>query len=426
MGIRQLITRIIEGYEPSVAAYDATARGIEAGEKTPHQIDEQYWPQPGEVCTDPDHAHGRSGAEIRNAARTEPVEGVDYFEYPQTAEGEARRGYDQARPAGTPEEREFYHRFEAEEESARAAQAADETAELEAQEAARLADGWYPAMAARERAIAELAGMTVDAWRDLSATRQAELSGPWSPDEIRDAAASWDEPLPGEADPENADQAALNAPDSEHVRDGCVISDDLHAATAAFDAGEIDRAEYEARCEGYHAELDALFAASTDTLEKKYSFPEPAAEPPDGDSFLAAPSAEDDRCGTCHRDAHRPGMPTASQGHAYVAPSAGEADWPLDRAAEIDMEQREFREQQAEYFGRAGAGRQAERDAAASWPEGTAGLEKFSWPEPDPAAPVPYELTGRGAGQAVADHMAEREVGPGFLEAVSADREAGQ
>lgn len=30
----------------------------------------------------------------------------------------------------------------------------------------------------------------------------------------------------------------------------------------------------------------------------------------------------DDRCATCHRDAHRPGMPTANHGHAYVAPRA--------------------------------------------------------------------------------------------------------
>jgi hypothetical protein len=39
--------------------------------------------------------------------------------------------------------------------------------------------------------------------------------------------------------------------------------------------------------------------------------------------------------------------------------------------------------------------------------------------------PVPYELTELGAAQAVADQMTEREVGPGYLESVAADREAG-
>ena len=39
--------------------------------------------------------------------------------------------------------------------------------------------------------------------------------------------------------------------------------------------------------------------------------------------------------------------------------------------------------------------------------------------------PVPYELTELGAGQAVADQMTEREVGPGYLADLAADREAG-
>jgi hypothetical protein len=30
----------------------------------------------------------------------------------------------------------------------------------------------------------------------------------------------------------------------------------------------------------------------------------------------------DDRCSTCHRDAHRPGMPTENHGHAYSSPAA--------------------------------------------------------------------------------------------------------
>jgi hypothetical protein len=40
--------------------------------------------------------------------------------------------------------------------------------------------------------------------------------------------------------------------------------------------------------------------------------------------------------------------------------------------------------------------------------------------------PVPYELTELGAGQAVADRMNEREVGPGYMAAPVADVEAGQ
>lgn len=31
---------------------------------------------------------------------------------------------------------------------------------------------------------------------------------------------------------------------------------------------------------------------------------------------------KDNRCAACHRDAHRPGMPTENHGHAYVAPHA--------------------------------------------------------------------------------------------------------
>jgi hypothetical protein len=29
----------------------------ETGRQTAHQIDEQYWPEPGEVCTRADHQH---------------------------------------------------------------------------------------------------------------------------------------------------------------------------------------------------------------------------------------------------------------------------------------------------------------------------------------------------------------------------------
>ena len=39
-----------------------------------------------------------------------------------------------------------------------------------------------------------------------------------------------------------------------------------------------------------------------------------------------------DRCAVCHRDAHRPGMPTANHGHAYVAPVGHAARADLDLA----------------------------------------------------------------------------------------------
>jgi hypothetical protein len=64
--------------------------------------------------------------------------------------------------------------------------------------------------------------------------------------------------------------------DPERKRDGGVISDDMHAATAAFAAGEISRDEYGSRCAGYHAELDELFAAFRADYQARY--PEPRAD----------------------------------------------------------------------------------------------------------------------------------------------------
>lgn len=47
---------------------------------------------------------------------------------------------------------------------------------------------------------------------------------------------------------------------AERRRDGGVISDEMLAALDAVGAGAMSRADYEAACTGWHAELDALFA----------------------------------------------------------------------------------------------------------------------------------------------------------------------
>jgi hypothetical protein len=66
--------------------------------------------------------------------------------------------------------------------------------------------------------------------------------------------------------------------ETQPVRDGGAISDDMHAATAAFDAGDISREQYEARCAGYHAELDELFAQNRAEHQVQRLEPEPTAE----------------------------------------------------------------------------------------------------------------------------------------------------
>lgn len=44
------------------------AGAAQGGQEAPtaHQLDEQYWPAPGEVCTDPEHAHGFSSDAYRS------------------------------------------------------------------------------------------------------------------------------------------------------------------------------------------------------------------------------------------------------------------------------------------------------------------------------------------------------------------------
>jgi hypothetical protein len=68
-----------------------------------------------------------------------------------------------------------------------------------------------------------------------------------------------------------------------------------------------------------------------------------------------------------------------------------------------------------------------------TWAGSQSAADDASWDEPLPPSmleaadlPVPYELTELGAGQAVADRMTEREVGPGYMAAPVADVEAGQ
>jgi hypothetical protein len=68
--------------------------------------------------------------------------------------------------------------------------------------------------------------------------------------------------------------------------------------------------------------------------------PEQPAEPQEDTEWMAPPRrvftsgpeagqpvTQDDRCGTCHRDAHRPGMPTADHGHAYAARGVAPRIW---------------------------------------------------------------------------------------------------